>query len=97
MPAYDGGMEEMYRFIKNKVRYPASARRIGIQGTVFVTFVVNSEGKVVNVHTVKGISADCDKEAERVIALLSKWKPGMQNHNAVSVRMTLPIKFQMQE
>ncbi|SKC83161.1 energy transducer TonB [Ohtaekwangia koreensis] len=95
MPAYDGGMDALYEFIKRKVRYPASARRLGIEGTVYVSFVVNSEGKVVDVKTVRGISADCDKEAERVISLLSQWKSGVQNHRPVSVRMTLPIKFQL--
>ncbi|HEY9005554.1 MAG TPA: energy transducer TonB [Ohtaekwangia sp.] len=97
MPAFEGGMEAMYQFIKRKIKYPGSARRLGIQGTVFVTFVVNSEGKVTNVKTIKGISAECDKEAERVIGMLPNWKPGMQNHSPVSVRMTVPIKFQMQE
>ena len=95
MPAYDGGLDALYEFIKRKVRYPASARRLGIEGTVYVSFVVNSEGKVVDVKTVRGISAECDKEAERVISLLSQWKSGVQNHRPVSVRMTLPIKFQL--
>lgn len=95
MPAFDGGLEEMYKFIKKKIRYPNASRRMGIEGTVYVSFVVNSEGKVVDVKTIRGISADCDKEAERVISMLPSWSPGMQNHRAVSVRMTVPIKFQL--
>lgn len=95
MPAFEGGLEEMYRFIKKKIHYPAASRRMGIEGTVYVSFVINREGKVVDVKTIRGISPDCDKEAERVVSMLPNWSPGMQNHNPVSVRMTVPIKFQL--
>jgi protein TonB len=95
MPAFEGGLEEMYKFIRKKIHYPAASRRIGVEGTVYVSFVVNREGKVVDVKTIRGISPDCDKEAERVVSLLPNWSPGMQNHNPVSVRMTVPIKFQL--
>lgn len=95
MPAFEGGLEEMYKFIRRKIHYPAASRRIGIEGTVYVSFVINSEGKVVDVKTIRGISPDCDKEAERVVSMLPNWSPGMQNHNPVSVRMTVPIKFQL--
>lgn len=95
MPSFEGGLEAIYKFIKKKIHYPAASRRIGIEGTVYVSFVINSEGKVVDVKAIKGISPDCDKEAERVVSLLPNWSPGMQNHHPVSVRMTVPIKFQL--
>jgi protein TonB len=97
MPAYEGGDKEMMRFIVRNTRFPSSAKRLGTQGTVFVSFVVDSEGNVVDVKVVRGISAECDKEAARVISKMRGWKAGMQNHRPVSVRMTLPIKFQLQE
>lgn len=97
MPQYEGGIEAMMKYIVKHTHFPSSARRLGTQGTVFVSFVVNSEGKVVDVRIARGISADCDKEAVRVISAMPAWKAGMQNHRAVSVRMTLPIKFQLQE
>lgn len=97
MPQFEGGAEGMMKFIVKHTRFPSSARRLQTQGTVFVSFVVNSEGNVVDVKVVRGISADCDKEAARVIASMRGWKAGMQNHRPVSVRMTLPIKFQLQE
>ena len=59
-------------------------------------FVVNEEGRVVDVEIIRGISTDCDKEAARVIALMPLWKPGMQNKMAVAVRMILPIKFKLE-
>ncbi|MBT1688523.1 energy transducer TonB [Dawidia soli] len=91
--SYTGGMEAMYNFIRRKINYPASARRMGLEGTVYVSFVIGRDGKVTKVEVVRGLSPDCDKEAARVIALLPGWNPGRQNDVPVMVRMTLPIKF----
>lgn len=96
MPEYDGGLKKMMQYISGRIRYPASAQRQGIEGTVYISFVIDEEGKVTDVSVTKGISADIDKEAVRVIASMKKWTPGMQNKRAVSVRMTLPIKFQLE-
>jgi protein TonB len=97
MPAYDGGLQAMYQFIGKKIRYPSIARRNGVEGPVFVSFVVNKDGKVTDITVTRGISKECDEEAMRVIALLDKWTPGSQNHRAVNVRMTIPIKFQLEK
>jgi periplasmic protein TonB len=91
--SYTGGMEAMYAFIRSKIKYPASARRMGIEGSVYVSFVIGRDGKVTKVEVIKGVHPDCDKEAARVIALLPGWNPGRQNDVPVMVRMTLPIKF----
>ncbi|MCD9017366.1 energy transducer TonB [Parachryseolinea silvisoli] len=91
--SYTGGMEAMYNFIRRKINYPASARRMGLEGTVYVSFVIGRDGKVTKVEVIRGLSPDCDKEAARVIALLPGWNPGRQNDVPVMVRMTLPIKF----
>ncbi len=95
MPVYDGGLEAMYKFIQKKMRYPAVAQRNDVQGTVYVSFVVNASGKVVDVGIVKGVSSDLDKEAARVISMMPGWIAGKQRDKNVSVRMTLPIKFQL--
>jgi protein TonB len=91
--SYTGGMDAMYNFIRSKIHYPASARRMGLEGTVYVSFVIGRDGKVTKVEVIRGLSPDCDKEAARVIALLPGWNPGRQNDVPVMVRMTLPIKF----
>lgn len=91
--SYTGGMEAMYSFIRSKIHYPGSARRMGLEGTVYVSFVIGRDGKVTKVEVIRGLSPDCDKEAARVIALLPGWNPGRQNDVPVMVRMTLPIKF----
>jgi periplasmic protein TonB len=97
MPAYNGGLQAMYRFISRNIKYPRVAQRNGVEGTVFVTFVVSKDGSVTSVSIAKGISEECDKEALRVISLLDKWTPGQQNQRAVNVRMTIPIKFDLAE
>lgn len=94
-PEFEGGYEAMMRFIQKNMRYPASARRMGVDGTVYVQFVVAKDGSISEVKTIRGISADCDKEAERVVNLMPNWKPGKQNGKAVFVRFVLPIKFKL--
>ena len=93
MPAYEGGVPEIVKFIQKKLHYPNYAARLEITGTVYVSFVVSTSGKVTHVEIVKGIDKGCDEEAMRVISLMDRWKPGMQNKRPVAVKMVLPIKF----
>ena len=95
MPAYEGGVEAMMKFIQKNVRYPRTAIRQQIEGTVFVRFVVRGDGSVADVQVIRGIHRDCDNEALRVISMLPSWKGGSHNGRPVSVRMVLPIKFNL--
>ncbi len=95
MPTYNGGQEAMMKFLQKKLRYPSAAQRMGTEGTVFVSFVVDMYGRVIQAEVVKGIGRECDEEAKRVISMMPLWNPGKQNHNPVMVRMVLPIKFQL--
>ena len=95
MPVPFNGLKEYYKFISRNIKYPNQARRMGIEGKVFVQFVVNKEGEVQGIKTVKGIGAGCDEEAERVIGIAPHWKPGKQGTRRVSVRMILPIHFNL--
>jgi periplasmic protein TonB len=94
-PQFEGGMEAMAKFIASKLRYPASARRMGIEGRVFVGFVVAKDGQISDVKIVRGISPDCDNEAMRVVKLMPPWKPGKQNGKAVNCRFVLPVNFKL--
>jgi protein TonB len=94
-PAYPGGMGAFYQFVQKKLKYPSQARRMGIEGKVFVQFVVDKKGNITEVVAVKGIGAGCDAEAERVIKSSPKWKAGKQRGKAVKVRMILPITFKL--
>ena len=95
MPEYIGGPSAMAEFISNNIRYPASAQRMRISGTVFVSFLVNVDGTISDVRTIKGIFADCDREAERVVQLMPLWKPGRQSGKPVKVKFAVPIKFSL--
>lgn len=97
MPEFQGGASAMMRFLQRNLKYPRSAQQIAIEGTVFVRFVVDGTGNVIDVEVIRGISGVLDKEATRVIALMPRWKPGRQHDNPVSVRMVLPIKFKLEE
>jgi periplasmic protein TonB len=94
-PTPDGGMAAFYQFVQKNLKYPAQARRMGIEGKVFVQFVVDRDGSLTEVKAVKGIGAGCDEEAVRVISEAPKWKPGKQRGRAVKVRMILPITFKL--
>jgi protein TonB len=93
MPEYEGGAEAMMKFIQKKIRYPRVPREIGIDGTVYVQFIVNGDGSVSDVKVIRGVHRDYDNEAIRVISMLPSWRGGRHNGRPVSVRMVLPIKF----
>lgn len=97
MPHYEGGVEAMMKFIQKKIRYPCAPRQLGIDGTVYVRFVVNGDGSISDVEILKGVHPDYDQEAMRVISLLPSWKGGRHNGRPVSVRMILPIKFNLRK
>ena len=95
MPAFPGGDLELRKYIAQNVKYPEIAKENGIQGRVFVQFVVNKKGKVEQVKVVRGVDPSLDKEAIRVISNLPAWKPGSQRGKAVRVSFTVPINFQL--
>ena len=94
-PEFTGGYEAMAAFIKKNLKYPASARRMGVEGKVYVQFVVNKDGNITDVKTLRGISDDCDKEAERIVKAMPPWKAGKQNGKPVRVSFVLPIVFKL--
>ena len=93
-PTPEGGMEAFYKFVGKELRYPAQANRMGVEGRVFVQFVVDESGNVSEVKAVKGIGHGCDEEAVRVIKQ-TKWNPGKQRGRAVKVRMIMPVLFKL--
>jgi TonB family protein len=89
------GMQEIYKLIGEKMKYPKSARRHGIQGKVFVQFVVDKDGSIIDTKVIKGIDPECDKEALNAVKSLPKWIPGYQRGRPVKQRYTLPIQFKL--
>jgi len=95
MPEFPGGDLELRKHIAQNVQYPEIAKENGIQGRVFVQFVVNQKGKVEQVKVVRGVDPALDKEAIRVISNLPNWAPGSQRGKPVKVSFTVPINFQL--
>jgi protein TonB len=93
---FPGGMEGLYKFLNKNIKYPASARRMGVDGKVFIEFVVNKEGEISDVKVLKSLSTDCDKEALRLVSMMPPWKPGKQNGKAVRSRFVLPLTFKLE-
>lgn len=92
-PEYPGGYEAMIKFVGKNMTYPKAAVKKKIQGVVYVQFIVARDGSVTDVKTLKGIAKESDKEAERVVSLMPKWKPGQLNGENIAVRYVLPISF----
>ncbi len=96
MPEFPGGPQAMMEYIARNIRYPAMARESGIQGRVFVNFVVERDGSVTNVRVLRGIGGGCDEEAIRVVEAMPNWTPGRQRGQAVRVSFNLPVRFTLQ-
>jgi len=92
-PFFRGGDEARIKYLKENLTYPEEAKQKGIQGTVFVTFVVETDGSVTDVRILRGIGGGCDEEAIRVIENMPKWVPGKQRGQAVRVQFNMPIRF----
>jgi TonB family protein len=94
-PSFPGGAVQMLDFIRKNMSFPLSARRMGIDGTVFLSFIVEEDGTITNITVTRGISADCDREAVRVVSIMPKWRPAMQNGKPVRVNSNLYVKFKL--
>lgn len=90
-----GGMPAFYKYVNEKMKYPAQARRMGVEGKVFVEFVIGKDGSISDVRSIKGIGAGCDEEAVRVIQSAPAWTPGKQRGKPVRQKMVLPIIFKL--
>ncbi len=96
MPEFPGGMGELMKYLATNIKYPPLAKESGIQGRVFINFVVEPDGAISNVKVLRGIGGGCDEEAVRVVESMPKWKPGKQRGKPVRVSYNLPVKFTLQ-
>jgi len=95
MPEFPGGVEELYKFLGNNIKYPQMEKEAGIQGTVYLRFYIDENGKPNEITVARGVKGgpNLETEATRVLKLMPAWKPGKQNGKAVKVWYSLPIKF----
>jgi protein TonB len=95
MPSYPGGNAERQKFLAEAIQYPSQAVENGIQGTVYVQFVIDSKGNITEVKIMRGIGGGCDEEALRVIKMMPQWHPGKQNGKSVRVLYNMPVSFKL--
>lgn len=95
MPEFPGGAPELYQYLARNIKYPKSAMERKVQGRVISQFLVRKDGSITDVKIVKGVDAELDAEAVRVISGMPKWKPGMQKGEAVDVKYTVPVTFRL--
>lgn len=94
-PKPAGGMEGWMNYLVESIKYPEEAKERGIEGTVVMAFIVNSDGTISDIETLRSIGGGCDQEAMRVIQNAPKWTPGQLGGKAVRVRMRLPLQFKL--
>ncbi|WP_373524139.1 TonB family protein [Aquiflexum sp.] len=94
-PEYEGGMQAWNEWIKSNIQYPKTAKQLGVEGTVYVVFVVNKDGTIEQPEILRGIGAGCDEEVLRLISEAPDWIPGQQGGQKVNVRMRLPVRFKL--
>lgn len=92
-PEFPGGMDSLLAFIQRNIRYPEAAWNQKIEGKVYVTFTVETDGSITNIKVLRDIGGGCGQEAVRVVSMMPKWKPGTQRGKPVRVQFNLPIVF----
>jgi protein TonB len=97
MPTFVGGDVAMYKYLGSDIKYPKIAKETGIEGTVVVTFVIETDGSITDVKLLKDIGGGCGEEAIRLVNGMPKWNPGRQNNTPARVQFNLPIKFTLEK
>ncbi len=94
-PEFPGGMEALYKYLAQNIKYPQLARDNNITGRVYVTFVVERDGSITGCKVLRDIGGGCGAEAVRVVKSMPKWTPGKQRGKAVRVQFNLPVNFNL--
>lgn len=99
MPKFPGGQQAMELYLQHEVKYPKEERNAGKQGTVYVTFIVERDGRIDSAWLAKGVAnaPGLGVEAVRVMKAMPQWEPGRMNGKPVRVEMTIPIKFVLED
>ena len=97
MPEFPGGEAELFHYISKNIHYPQKAREKGIQGRVFIGFIVEKDGSISNVRNLRGVDSELDAEAIRVVESMPRWKPGMHRGEPVRASYQIPIWFKLED
>ena len=96
MPTFPGGDAALMKYLAENIKYPVSAQKAKEQGRVVVQFIVEKDGAVTSVKTVRSVAPALDAEAVRVIKAMPKWTPGRQGGQPVRVNYNVPVSFRLQ-
>lgn len=97
MPEFPGGNAALMKYMEENIKYPEEARKKGIKGNVYVSFIVEKDGKISGVKVLRGIGGGCDEEAVRVIQNMPAWTPGQNRGQAVRTKFNIPLKFMLND
>ena len=95
-PEFPGGVEALYKYLAENIKYPEKAKNDKVEGRVYITFVIEKDGTVSDAKVLRSVNEELDAEALRVINAMPKWKPGMQRGVPVRVQYNIPITFKLQ-
>ena len=95
MPEFPGGMQGLFEYMQNNVNYPKEAKNQKIEGRVIVSFIVEKDGSISDVHPLTAVHPLLDKEAIRLVNEMPRWKPGTEKGKAVRVSFALPVSFKL--
>jgi TonB family protein len=93
VPEFPGGVAGFYKFLAQNIKYPAEMKSKGIQGREIISFIVEEDGSLSNIHAVRSLDPTADEETIRVMALSPKWIPGMQNGSPVRTSYSVPVSY----
>ncbi len=96
MPEFPGGDKALMQYFANNIKYPAICAELGVQGRVYVSFVIGKDGGVTDIQVLRSPDANLSKEAARVVAQMPEWSPGKQRGKSVRVAYTVPVNFRLQ-
>lgn len=94
-PEFPDGNAGLGKYLSENIKYPKKALKKNISGKVFVQFIIDKTGKVIDVTVPRGVDKSLDKEAVRVVKSMPNWKPGMKDGVPVKVKYTIPIVFKI--
>ena len=95
LPQFPGGAVEFMKWLTKNLRYPTSAQQRKIQGKVVAQFLVNEDGSITDIKLTKKLHPQCDNEALRVLKMMPRWTPGIENNKPCRTRVCIPIVFKL--
>ncbi len=96
LPEFPGGTRALMQYLSEHIRYPEEAKKMHIQGRVFLQFIVGSDGSITHIRVIRGVSPSLDAAAVKVIRNMPRWTPGTYRGKPVRVTYNLPVKFTLE-